>query len=254
MAGLRLVLAPPRSNADIVETAPADRWTFLGENPQSFILVGPQTVWGQDNDPLRNIRSTPQCSPVHTVLFRSAAAIALRNCTGQGSRKGPPPQTARLRQCGDCLCIDGGSGYLSFDDKGPPIYFYGSCSTVDMKRKGQVILTTNRPSKNGNEVLPPNRQRVSSRLLVSFASITADVTAIEGRQAIGLREKRAGKPPPRRRKEMELPAASILEAPNSNPRRCMSPAVLNPLRRPGQTHHPCAPSVSRPNAQGSQLV
>ena len=106
----------------------------------------------------------------HSVLFRSAAALLedLQRQTPDGRRR-------KLRSYGNAglLCIDE-VGYLSFDDKAADLLYEVINRRYERK---PIIVTTNRPFKEWNEVFPNATCIVTmlDRLLHH-----ADVTAIEG--------------------------------------------------------------------------
>lgn len=106
----------------------------------------------------------------HSVLFRSAAALLedLHRQTPEGRRR-------KLRTYANVglLCIDE-VGYLSFDDKAADLLYEVINRRYERK---PVILTTNRPFKEWNEVFPNATCIVTmlDRLLHH-----ADVTLIEG--------------------------------------------------------------------------
>jgi DNA replication protein DnaC len=106
----------------------------------------------------------------HSVLFRSAAALLeeLHRQTPEGRRR-------KLRTYANVglLCIDE-VGYLSFDDKAADLLYEVVNRRYERK---PVILTTNRPFKEWNEVFPNATCIVTmlDRLLHH-----ADVTLIEG--------------------------------------------------------------------------
>jgi DNA replication protein DnaC len=106
----------------------------------------------------------------HSVLFRSAAALLeeLHRQTPEGRRR-------KLRTYAHVglLCIDE-VGYLSFDDKAADLLYEVVNRRYERK---PLILTTNRPFKEWNEVFPNATCIVTmlDRLLHH-----ADVTLIEG--------------------------------------------------------------------------
>lgn len=106
----------------------------------------------------------------YSVLFRSAAALIedLHRQTTEGRR-------GKLRTCANVglLCIDE-VGYLSFDDKAADLLYEVINRRYERK---PVILTTNRPFKEWNEVFPNATCIVTmlDRLLHH-----ADVTVLEG--------------------------------------------------------------------------
>lgn len=106
----------------------------------------------------------------HSVLFRSAAALLedLHKQTPDGRRR-------KLRTYGNAgvLCIDE-VGYLSFDDKAADLLYEVINRRYERK---PVILTTNRPFKEWNEVFPNATCIVT---LLDRLLHHADVTVIEG--------------------------------------------------------------------------
>src|SRR5579862_5956258 len=83
----------------------------------------------------------------HTVLFRSAAALL-----EELHRQSPEGRRRQLRGYAHVglLCIDE-VGYLSFDDKAADLLYEVVNRRYERK---SVILTTNRPFKEWNEVFP----------------------------------------------------------------------------------------------------
>lgn len=106
----------------------------------------------------------------HSVLFRSAAALLeeLYRQTPEGRRR-------KLRFYGNVgiLCVDE-VGYLSFDDKAADLLYEVINRRYERK---PVILTTNRPFKEWNEVFPNATCIVT---LLDRLLHHADVTVIEG--------------------------------------------------------------------------
>jgi DNA replication protein DnaC len=106
----------------------------------------------------------------YTVLFRSAAALLedLHRQTPEGRRR-------KLRTYANVglLCIDE-VGYLSFDDKAADLLYEVINRRYERK---PVILTTNRPFKEWNEVFPNATCIVT---LLDRLLHHADVTVIEG--------------------------------------------------------------------------
>jgi DNA replication protein DnaC len=106
----------------------------------------------------------------HSVLFRSAAALLeeLHRQTPEGRRR-------KLRTYGNVgiLCVDE-VGYLSFDDKAADLLYEVINRRYERK---PVILTTNRPFKEWNEVFPNATCIVT---LLDRLLHHADVTVIEG--------------------------------------------------------------------------
>jgi DNA replication protein DnaC len=106
----------------------------------------------------------------HTVLFRSAAALL-----EELHRQSPEGRRGKLRGYANVglLCIDE-VGYLSFDDKAADLLYEVVNRRYERK---PVILTTNRPFKEWNEVFPNATCIVT---LLDRLLHHADVTAIEG--------------------------------------------------------------------------
>jgi DNA replication protein DnaC len=106
----------------------------------------------------------------HSVLFRSAAALLeeLHRQTPEGRRR-------KLRTYANVgiLCVDE-VGYLSFDDKAADLLYEVINRRYERK---PVILTTNRPFKEWNEVFPNATCIVT---LLDRLLHHADVTVIEG--------------------------------------------------------------------------
>lgn len=106
----------------------------------------------------------------HSVLFRSAAAL-LEDL----HRQSPDARRSKLRTFANVglLCIDE-VGYLSFDDKAADLLYEVINRRYERK---PVILTTNRPFKEWNEVFPNATCIVT---LLDRLLHHADVTVIEG--------------------------------------------------------------------------
>ena len=106
----------------------------------------------------------------HSVLFRSAAAI-LEDL----QRHGPEGRRSKLRTYANAglVCIDE-VGYLSFDDKAADLLYEVINRRYERK---PLILTTNRPFKEWNEVFPNATCIVT---LLDRLLHHADVTFIEG--------------------------------------------------------------------------
>jgi DNA replication protein DnaC len=106
----------------------------------------------------------------HSVLFRSAAALLeeLHSQTPEGRHR-------KLRAYANVglLCIDE-VGYLSFDDKSADLLYEVINRRYERK---SVVLTTNRPFKEWNEVFPNATCIVT---LLDRLLHHADVTVIEG--------------------------------------------------------------------------
>jgi len=106
----------------------------------------------------------------HSVLFRSAAALL-----EELHRQSPEGRRSKLRTYANTglLCIDE-VGYLSFDEKAADLLYEVVNRRYERK---PVILTTNRPFKEWNEVFPNATCIVT---LLDRLLHHADVTVIEG--------------------------------------------------------------------------
>ena len=106
----------------------------------------------------------------HSVLFRSAAALL-----EELHRQTPEGRQRKLRTYANVglLCVDE-VGYLSFDDKSADLLYEVINRRYERK---SVVLTTNRPFKEWNEVFPNAACIVT---LLDRLLHHADVTAIEG--------------------------------------------------------------------------
>lgn len=106
----------------------------------------------------------------HSVLFRSAAALL-----EELYRQTPEGRRSKLRTYGNVgvLCVDE-VGYLSFDDKAADLLYEVINRRYERK---PVILTTNRPFKEWNEVFP-NATCIAT--LLDRLLHHADVTVIDG--------------------------------------------------------------------------
>lgn len=106
----------------------------------------------------------------HSVLFRSAAALL-----EELHRQTPEGRRSKLRTYGNVgvLCVDE-VGYLSFDDKAADLLYEVINRRYERK---PVILTTNRPFKEWNEVFP-NATCIATML--DRLLHHADVTVIDG--------------------------------------------------------------------------
>jgi DNA replication protein DnaC len=105
-----------------------------------------------------------------SVLFRSAAALL-----EELQRQGPDGRRSKLRTYANTglVCIDE-VGYLSFDDKAADLLYEVINRRYERK---PLILTTNRPFKEWNEVFPNATCIVT---LLDRLLHHADVTVIEG--------------------------------------------------------------------------
>jgi len=106
----------------------------------------------------------------HSVLFRSAASLL-----EELHRQSPEGRQRKLRTYANVglLCVDE-VGYLSFDDKSADLLYEVINRRYERK---PVILTTNRPFKEWNEVFPNAACIVT---LLDRLLHHADVTKIEG--------------------------------------------------------------------------
>lgn len=106
----------------------------------------------------------------YSVLFRSAAAIL-----EELQRQGPEGRRSKLRTYANAglLCIDE-VGYSSFDDKAADLLYEVTNRRYERK---PLIITTNRPFKEWNEVFPNATCIVT---LLDRLLHHADVTVIEG--------------------------------------------------------------------------
>ena len=156
---------PTKIERDIIERALT--LDFLGE-ARNLILVGPQR-FGQDDDRAEHLL-TPPCSPATPCCFVPPPALLeeLHRQTPEGRRR-------KLRTYANVglFCIDE-VGYLSFDDKAADLLYEVINRRYERK---PVILTTNRPFKEWNEVFPNATCIVT---LLDRLLHHADVTAIEG--------------------------------------------------------------------------
>jgi len=125
----------------------------------------------------------------HSVLFRSAAALL-----EELHRQTPEGRHRKLRAYAnvDLLCIDE-VGYLSFDDKSADLLYEVINRRYERK---SVILTTNRPFKEWNEVFPNAACIVT---LLDRLLHHADMTVIEG-ESYRVRESQQETAARRRRK------------------------------------------------------
>jgi len=149
---------PTKIERDIIERALT--LDFLGET-RNLILVGRN---GLGKTMIAQNIAHAAVLAGHTVLFRSAAALL-----EELHRQSPEGRRAKLRTYTNVglLCIDE-VGYLSFDDK----------AVVNRRyERKPVVLTTNRPFKEWNEVFPNATCIVT---LLDRLLHHADVTAIEG--------------------------------------------------------------------------
>ncbi|MDP2998262.1 MAG: IS21-like element helper ATPase IstB [Bryobacterales bacterium] len=155
---------PSKIDRDIVERALS--LDFLGE-ARNLILVGPNGL-GKTMIAQNICRLAVQAG--YSVLFRSAPALLedLHRQTTEGRRR-------KLRAYANAglLCIDE-VGYLSFDDRAADLLYEVINRRYERK---PVILTTNRPFKEWNQVFPNATCIVT---LLDRLLHHADVTVIEG--------------------------------------------------------------------------
>ncbi|HYU45336.1 MAG TPA: IS21-like element helper ATPase IstB [Terriglobales bacterium] len=155
---------PTKIERDIIERALT--LDFLGET-RNLILVGRN---GLGKTMIAQNIAHAAVLAGHTVLFRSAAALL-----EELHRQSPEGRRRKLRGYANVglLCIDE-VGYLSFDDKAADLLYEVVNRRYERK---PVILTTNRPFKEWNEVFPNATCIVT---LLDRLLHHADVTAIEG--------------------------------------------------------------------------
>jgi DNA replication protein DnaC len=155
---------PAKIERDVIERALT--LDFLAE-ARNFILIGRnglgKTMIAQNICHAAVLAGYP-------VLFRSAAALL-----EELHRQTPEGRRYKLRQYANTglLCIDE-VGYLSFDDKAADLLYEVVNRRYERK---PVILTTNRPFKEWNEVFPNATCIVT---LLDRLLHHADVTVIEG--------------------------------------------------------------------------
>jgi len=155
---------PAKIERDVIERALT--LDFLGET-RNLILVGRN---GLGKTMIAQNIAHAAVLAGHTVLFRSAAALL-----EELHRQSPEGRRHKLREYANVglLCIDE-VGYLSFDDKAADLLYEVVNRRYERK---PVILTTNRPFKEWNEVFPNATCIVT---LLDRLLHHADVTAIEG--------------------------------------------------------------------------
>lgn len=139
---------------------------FLGEN-RNLVLIGRN---GLGKTMIAQNICHAAVMAGSSVLFRSAPALLeeLQRQTAEGRRR-------KLRSCANVglLCIDE-VGYLSFDDKAADLLY----EVINRRyERRSVIVTTNRPFKEWNEVFP-NATCIATML--DRLLHHAEVTAIEG--------------------------------------------------------------------------
>jgi DNA replication protein DnaC len=113
----------------------------------------------------------PTCEGAgYSVLFRSAASVL-----EELQRQGPESRRSKLRTYANTalVCIDE-VGYLSFDDKAADLLYEIINRRYERK---PLIVTTNRPFKEWNEVFPNATCIIT---LLDRLLHHADVTVIEG--------------------------------------------------------------------------
>lgn len=156
---------PTKIERDIVERAFS--LDFLAE-ARNLVLVGRNGL-GKTMIAQNLCHAAVQAG--YSVLFRPAPALLeeLHRQSPEGRRR-----TFRSYANADLLCIDE-VGYLSFDDKAADLLYEVINRRYERK---PIILTTNRPFKEWNEVFPNATSIVTmlDRLLHH-----ADVTVIEGK-------------------------------------------------------------------------
>jgi DNA replication protein DnaC len=155
---------PKKIDRDVVERAMT--LDFLSES-RNLVLVGAN---GLGKTMLAQNICHAAVLAGHSVLFRSAAALL-----EELQRQSPDGRRRKLRSYANAglLCIDE-VGYLSFDDKAADLLYEVINRRYERK---PIIVTTNRPFKEWNEVFPNATCIVTmlDRLLHH-----ADVTVIEG--------------------------------------------------------------------------
>jgi len=155
---------PARIERDVIERALT--LDFLNE-ARNLVLVGRN---GLGKTMIAHNLCNAAVLAGHSVLFRSAAALLedLHRQTPEGRRR-------KLRTYANVglLCIDE-VGYLSFDDKAADLLYEVVNRRYERK---PLILTTNRPFKEWNEVFPNATCIVT---LLDRLLHHADVTVVEG--------------------------------------------------------------------------
>ena len=155
---------PARIERDIVERA-----LTLDSLPEArnLVLVGPN---GLGKTMIAQNICHAAVLAGHSVLFRSAAALL-----DELHRQSPEGRRQKLRTYANVglLCVDE-VGYLSFDDKAADLLYEVVNRRYERK---PLILTTNRPFKEWNEVFPNATCIVT---LLDRLLHHADVTVIEG--------------------------------------------------------------------------
>ena len=156
---------PDKIERDVVERALT--LDFLGE-ARNLILMGPN---GLGKTTIAQNLCHAAVLAGHSVLFRSAPAL-LEDL----HRQSPEGRRRKLRTLANVglLCIDE-VGYLSFDDKAADLLYEVVNRRYERK---PVILTTNRPFKEWNEVFPNATCIVT---LLDRLLHHAEVTVVEGK-------------------------------------------------------------------------
>ena len=155
---------PAKIERDVIERALT--LDFLPEN-RNLVLVGRN---GLGKTMIAQNICHAAVLAGYSVLFRSAAALL-----EELHRQSPDGRRRKLRTYANVglLCIDE-VGYLSFDDKAADLLYEVVNRRYERK---PVILTTNRPFKEWNEVFPNATCIVT---LLDRLLHHADVTVIEG--------------------------------------------------------------------------
>ena len=178
---------PAKIERDVIERALT--LDFLGE-ARNLVLVGRN---GLGKTMIAQNICHAAVLAGHSVLFRSAAALLedLHRQTPEGRRR-------KLRTYANVglLCIDE-VGYLSFDDKAADLLYEVVNRRYERK---PVILTTNQPFKEWNEVFPNATCIVT---LLDRLLHHADVTVIEG-DSYRVRESEQETPPAGGRNDARL--------------------------------------------------
>jgi DNA replication protein DnaC len=156
---------PDKIERDVIERSLT--LDFLGE-ARNLILMGPN---GLGKTMIAQNLCHAAVLAGHSVLFRSATAL-LEDL----HRQSPEGRRRKLRTLANVglLCIDE-VGYLSFDDKAADLLYEVVNRRYERK---PVILTTNRPFKEWNEVFPNATCIVT---LLDRLLHHAEVTAVEGK-------------------------------------------------------------------------
>jgi DNA replication protein DnaC len=156
---------PDKIEREVIERALT--LDFLGE-ARNLILVGPN---GLGKTMIAQNLCHAAVLAGHSVLFRPAATL-LEDL----HRQSPEGRRRKLRILANVglLCIDE-VGYLSFDDKAADLLYEVVNRRYERK---SVILTTNRPFKEWNEVFPNATCIVT---LLDRLLHHAEVTAVQGK-------------------------------------------------------------------------